>query len=89
MLRHTILYEAFRTDFVRTRRGLVKIVFDSSRLRRLFPQYKGRCRILFRKNRFNSTEKNKIILTGENLTLGKYFEEDLLIKGKIKGVEID
>ena len=33
--------------------------------------------------------KNKIILTGENLTLGKYFEEDLLIKGKIKGVEID
>ena len=25
----------------------------------------------------------------EYLTLGKYFEEDLLIKGKIKGVEID
>ena len=33
--------------------------------------------------------KNKITISGENLTFGKYFEEDLLIKGKIKGVEID
>ena len=34
-------------------------------------------------------KKNKITVTGENLTLGKYFEEDLLIKGKITGVQID
>ena len=34
-------------------------------------------------------KKNKITVTGESLTLGKYFEEDLLIKGKIKGVQID
>ena len=34
-------------------------------------------------------KKNKITVTGENLTLGKYFEEDLLIKGKLKGVQID
>ena len=34
-------------------------------------------------------KKNKITVTGENLTLGKYFEEDLLIKGKVKGVQID
>ena len=34
-------------------------------------------------------KKNKITVTGENLTLGKYFEEDLLIKGKISGVQID
>ena len=34
-------------------------------------------------------KKNRITVTGENLTLGKYFEEDLLIKGKIKGVQID
>ena len=33
-------------------------------------------------------KKNRITVTGENLTLGKYFEEDLLIKGKISGVEI-
>ena len=34
-------------------------------------------------------KKNRITVTGENLTLGKYFEEDLLIKGKIAGVQID
>ena len=34
-------------------------------------------------------KKNKITVIGENLTLGKYFEEDLLIKGKISGVQID
>ena len=34
-------------------------------------------------------KKSKITVTGENLTLGKYFEEDLLIKGKITGVQID
>ena len=34
-------------------------------------------------------KKNKITVTGENLTLVKYFEEDLLIKGKIAGVQID
>ena len=34
-------------------------------------------------------KKNKIIIEGENLTLGKYFEEDLLIKGKITEVKID
>ena len=34
-------------------------------------------------------KKNRITVVGENLTLGKYFEEDLLIKGKISGVEID
>lgn len=34
-------------------------------------------------------KKNKITIAGENLTLGKYFEEDLLIKGKITGVQID
>lgn len=34
-------------------------------------------------------KKNKITVVGESLTLGKYFEEDLLIKGKISGVEID
>ena len=34
-------------------------------------------------------KKNRITVTGENLTLGKYFEEDLLIKGRIKGVQID
>ena len=34
-------------------------------------------------------KKNRITVTGENLTLGKYFEEDLLIKGKITGVQID
>ena len=34
-------------------------------------------------------KKNRITVTGENLTLGKYFEEDLLIKGKLKGVQID
>ncbi len=34
-------------------------------------------------------KKNKITIEGENLTLGKYFEEDLLIKGKITGVKID
>ena len=34
-------------------------------------------------------KKNRITVVGENLTLGKYFEEDLLINGKIKGVEID
>ena len=33
--------------------------------------------------------KNKITVEGENLTLGKYFEEDLLIKGRITGVSID
>ena len=36
-----------------------------------------------------SLKKNRITITGENLTLGKYFEEDLLIKGKLKGVQID
>ena len=34
-------------------------------------------------------KKNKITIEGEGLTLGKYFEEDLLIKGKITGVAID
>ena len=34
-------------------------------------------------------KKNRITVVGENLTLGKYFEEDLLIKGKIRGVQID
>ena len=34
-------------------------------------------------------KKNRITVVGENLTLGKYFEEDLLIKGKLKGVQID
>ena len=34
-------------------------------------------------------KKNKITIEGENLNLGKYFEEDLLIKGKISGVKID
>lgn len=34
-------------------------------------------------------KKNKITVVGEGLTLGKYFEEDLLIKGKIVGVQID
>lgn len=34
-------------------------------------------------------KKNKITVSGENLTLGKYFEEDLLIKGKITEVKID
>lgn len=36
-----------------------------------------------------SLKKNRITVVGENLTLGKYFEEDLLIKGKIAGVQID
>lgn len=34
-------------------------------------------------------KKNKITIEGANLTLGKYFEEDLLIKGEISGVKID
>lgn len=34
-------------------------------------------------------KKNKITVEGENLNLAKYFEEDLLIKGKIAGVKID
>lgn len=34
-------------------------------------------------------KKNRITVTGENLALGKYFEEDLLINGRISGVEID
>lgn len=34
-------------------------------------------------------KKSRITVEGENLTLGKYFEEDLLIKGKITGVQID
>ena len=34
-------------------------------------------------------KKNRITIVGESLTLGKYFEEDLLIKGKIAGVQID
>lgn len=36
-----------------------------------------------------SLKKNRITVVGENLTLGKYFEEDLLINGKIAGVQID
>ena len=36
-----------------------------------------------------SLKKNRITIVGENLTLGKYFEEDLLIKGKLTGVQID
>ena len=36
-----------------------------------------------------SLKKSRITVVGENLTLGKYFEEDLLIKGKISGVQID
>lgn len=34
-------------------------------------------------------KKSRITVVGENLTLGKYFEEDLLINGKISGVQID
>ena len=34
-------------------------------------------------------KKNRITIEGENLTLGKYFEEDLFIKGNIAGVKID
>jgi hypothetical protein len=33
--------------------------------------------------------KNKITIEGENLTLAKYFEQDLFIKGNITGVKID
>lgn len=34
-------------------------------------------------------KKSHLIIEGENLTLGKYFEEDLFIKGKITGVKLD
>lgn len=34
-------------------------------------------------------KKSKLMIEGENLTLGKYFEEDLFIKGKITGVKLD
>lgn len=34
-------------------------------------------------------KKNRITVEGTCLTLGKYFEEDLLIKGNISGVKID
>lgn len=34
-------------------------------------------------------KKNKITVEGENLTLARYFEEDLLIRGGISGVKID
>lgn len=34
-------------------------------------------------------KKNTITVSGANLTLAKYFEEDLLIKGDISEVKID
>ncbi len=34
-------------------------------------------------------KKNRITVFGDNLTLGKYFEEDLLIRGNISGVTVD
>ncbi len=36
-----------------------------------------------------SLRKNFITVEGENLSLGKYFEEDLLIRGKIRCIKID
>lgn len=30
-----------------------------------------------------------IILTGEDMQIGKYFQEDIFIKGNIKGIQID
>ncbi len=33
--------------------------------------------------------KNRITIEGDRLTLGKYFEEDLFIRGDITGVKID
>lgn len=41
------------------------------------------CRIVL------SLKKIKITVEGEDLTLGKYFEQDLLIRGNITGVKID
>lgn len=34
-------------------------------------------------------KKNTIILEGEKLEVGKYFEEDIFIKGDIKAVTIE
>lgn len=34
-------------------------------------------------------KKFDLTLTGEDMQVGKYFEEDLFIKGDIKGIQID
>lgn len=34
-------------------------------------------------------KRNKIILKGENMQIGKYFEDDVFIKGNIKVIEIE
>ena len=34
-------------------------------------------------------KKFNLTLVGENMQVGKYFEEDLFIKGEIKGIQID
>lgn len=34
-------------------------------------------------------KKFDLTLVGENMQVGKYFEEDLFIKGDIKGIQID
>ena len=36
-----------------------------------------------------SLRKNFITVEGENLSLGKYFEEDIFIKGNIKVITVD
>jgi hypothetical protein len=36
-----------------------------------------------------SQNKDKITIQGENLTLAKYFEQDLFVKGKISNVKIE
>ena len=61
----------------------------------IIPDFGGYFRSIKRVAEYSSEKvvlalkKNRITVTGENLTLGKYFEEDLLIKGKISGVQID
>lgn len=34
-------------------------------------------------------KKHDIILAGEDMQVGKYFEEDIFIKGNIEGIQID
>ena len=34
-------------------------------------------------------KKSDLTLIGEDMQVGKYFEEDLFIKGEIKGIQID
>ena len=34
-------------------------------------------------------KKFDVILTGEDMQVGKYFEEDIFIKGNIKDIQID